>query len=84
MADGNVNLSLSDKAAEALAQKAEQIGVSPAHLAKDVMEALLSDPAGSWRPKTTAEDYAGPYHELEDVLAEFNIELDRRLADRTD
>lgn len=79
MTYGDLNLTVSDYTASKLAEKAKALGVSPEDLAVQMLDHLVDD-APVDRPATYPEDYEGPYVELEDALAAFSAELDRRLA----
>ena len=79
MPDGALNLTLGDHTSARLAEKAKALGVSPEDLAVQMLDHLIDD-APVDRPATHPEDYEGPYVELEDALAAFSTEVDRRLA----
>lgn len=79
MADSALKLTLDDYVSAKLAEKAKALGISPEVLASQMLGCLLNDGSID-RPPTHPDDYDGPYTELEDALAEFSSELDRRLA----
>lgn len=82
MPDGALNLTISEDTAQRLAERAQAVGLTPEALAAQMLGRLLDDPALSERPATRLEDYDGPYVDLEDALAAFDAELERRLAAR--
>jgi hypothetical protein len=79
MADGALSLTLGDHTSARLAEKAKALGVSTEELAVQMLDHLVDDGPLD-RPATHPDDYDGPYVELEDALAAFSTELDRRLA----
>lgn len=89
MLDGALNLTLSRETTDRLAVKARALGIAPEVLATRVLdEALFRDLPMTWigdDPATTPPaqpSQTGSVFELEDVLAEFDAELERRLASK--
>ena len=86
MADGALNLTLDDYASAKLAEKAKALDMSPEQLATLLLGQQLFDyedftwANGDPRKPLPPFDQHEPTYELEEVLAEFSAELDRRLA----
>ncbi|MBU1326284.1 MAG: hypothetical protein KJ676_13700 [Alphaproteobacteria bacterium] len=86
MADGALNLTLDDYASAKLAEKAKALDMSPEQLAILLLGQQLFDHEdftwmnGDPRKPLPPFDQNEPTYELEEVLAEFSAELDRRLA----
>jgi hypothetical protein len=86
MADGALNLTLDDYASAKLAERAKALDMSPEQLAAILLGQQLFDyedftwSNGDPREPAPPAEPNEPTHELEDVLAEFSAELDRRLA----
>lgn len=90
MFDDAVNLTLSVRSASALAERAKAVGIAPEALAAIVLEQELAE-SGRWSwteddPLVTTSAIPAdqePVFELNDALAEFDAELEKRLANRT-
>ena len=89
MADGAMTLSLDDDLARRISEAAKKAGVSEEDLAIRLLDQQLFDyDSGTWvggDPRTTPSPPPSPgepMFPLEDVLAEFDAELEKRLADK--
>lgn len=88
MADGALTLSLDDDLARRISEAAKKAGVSEEALAVRLLDQQLFDYGSvTWTgddPRTTPSPPRRtdePMYPLEEVLAEFDAELEKRLAD---
>lgn len=82
MADGALTFTITGETVAKLEERAKALGLAPELVVSDMIGRMMDDGAGLHRAATGPEDYEGPFVELEDALAEFSAELERRLAAR--
>lgn len=82
MADGALTITITGEDATKLEERARALGLAPEPMLLDMIGRMIDDGAGLNRSPTSPTDYDGPHVELEDALAEFDAELERRLAAR--
>ena len=88
MADGALTLTFADDALASLAERAQAVGLTPQALATLMIEEGLAD---AWRwvgddPRATQSNAPAAdevVYELNEVMDEFDAELERRLAARS-
>ena len=82
MADGTLTITITGDNATKLEERAKALGLPAQSVVVDMIGRMMDDGTGLQREPTAPQDYDGPYVELEDALADFDAELERRLAAR--